>query len=168
MNAFALRLARAGLLAGPILFLASCATSPQQDAASVLARASQAMSVAQLVTLRYVAEGTGYTYGQAYQAGGAWPKVTLHSVNRSIHYDSATMRDEVVLSRAEPLGGGGYPLAGEQRSDQFVSGEIAWNMTGGTATPAPPCWPAPCFSWPRAPHRRRKTPGASWLARRRR
>ena len=40
MNANALRLARAGLLAGPIILLASCATSPQQDAGAVLARAS--------------------------------------------------------------------------------------------------------------------------------
>jgi glyoxylase-like metal-dependent hydrolase (beta-lactamase superfamily II) len=136
MDAFAQRVARAGLIAGFLFLLASCATSPPQDAASVLARASQAMSVSQLVTLRYVAEGTGYTFGQAYQAGGAWPKITLHSLNRSIHYDSATMRDEVVLSRAEPLGGGGYPLSGQQRSDQFVSGDIAWNVAGGTATPA--------------------------------
>ena len=27
---------------------------------------------------------------------------------RSIDYGSGTLRDEVVLSRAEPLGGGGY------------------------------------------------------------
>ena len=47
------------------------------------------------------------------------------------------MRDEVVLSRAEPLGGGGYPLSGQQRNDQFVSGEIAWNQAGTTATPGP-------------------------------
>ena len=46
------------------------------------------------------------------------------------------MRDEVVLSRAEPLGGGGYPLSGQQRSEGFVSGDIAWNMAGGNATPA--------------------------------
>ena len=47
------------------------------------------------------------------------------------------MRDEVVLSRAEPLGGGGYPLSGQQRNDQFVSGEMAWNQAGTTATPGP-------------------------------
>jgi glyoxylase-like metal-dependent hydrolase (beta-lactamase superfamily II) len=47
------------------------------------------------------------------------------------------MRDEVVLSRAEPLGGGGYPLSGQQRNDQFISGELAWNVTGTTAAPGP-------------------------------
>jgi glyoxylase-like metal-dependent hydrolase (beta-lactamase superfamily II) len=58
-------------------------------------------------------------------------------MTRSIDYGSGTMRDEIVLSRAEPLGGGGYPLSGQQRNDEFVSGEIAWNQAGSTATPAP-------------------------------
>jgi predicted aspartyl protease len=130
------RLIRSGLLAGAATMLLSCATPPP-DASAVLARSSQAMGAGQLNTLRYAAEGTGYTFGQAYKAGGAWPKITLHSVTRSIDYGSATMRDEIVLSRAEPLGGGGYPLTGQQRNEQFVSGEIAWNQAGTTATPGP-------------------------------
>ena len=136
MNILALRLIRTSLVAGSAVVLASCA-SPPQDAAAVLARSSQAMGAGQVTTLRYVAEGTGYTFGQAYKAGGAWPKITLHSVTRSIDYGNAAMRDEIVLSRAEPLGGGGYPLSGQQRNEQYVSGEIAWNQAGTTATPGP-------------------------------
>jgi len=124
-------------LASASFLLAACASAPQQDAGPVLERASQAMGTAQLITLRTTAEGTGYTFGQAYKPGGAWPKITLHSVTRSIDYASGTMRDEIVLSRAEPQGGGGYPLTGQQRNDQFVSGEIAWNQAGTTATPGP-------------------------------
>ena len=134
MNSLLPRLIRSALVAGSALMLLSCATPPP-DASAVLARSSQAMGTGQLNTLRYIGEGTGYTFGQAYKAGGAWPKITLHSVTRSIDYGTATMRDEVVLSRAEPLGGGGYPLTGQQRNDQFVSGEIAWNQVGTTATP---------------------------------
>jgi len=130
------RLIRSGLLAGAATMLLSCATPPP-DASAVLARSSQAMGAGQLNTLRYAAEGTGYTFGQAYKAGGAWPKITLHSLTRSIDYGTATMRDEIVLSRAEPLGGGGYPLTGQQRTEQMVSGEIAWNQAGTTATPGP-------------------------------
>jgi glyoxylase-like metal-dependent hydrolase (beta-lactamase superfamily II) len=130
-------LAIGGTVAAASLLLASCANAPQQDAAPVVARASQAMGAAQLNTLRYVAEGTGYTFGQAYEPGGAWPRVALHSVTRGIDYASGTMRDEVVLSRAEPLGGGGYPLSGQQRTEQFVSGELAWNQAGTAATPGP-------------------------------
>ena len=90
-----------------------------------------------LKTLRYAGNGTGFTFGQAYTPGGVWPKITVHSMTRTIDYDGGAMRDEIVLSRAEPLGGGGYPVSGEQRNDQFINGEIAWNQTGTTATPGP-------------------------------
>ena len=122
------------LVVGSALWLAACATAPE-DAGPVLARSAQLMGADRLATLRYVAEGTGYTFGQAFKPGSAWPKITLHSLTRSIDYGSASMRDEVVLSRAEPLGGGGYPLSGQQRVEQFISGEIAWNQSGATVTP---------------------------------
>ena len=124
------------LFLGLAALLASCASTPE-TAADLSSRASKAMGADTLATLRYTAEGTGYTFGQAYVPGGAWPKITLHSVVRSIDYANGAMREEVVLSRAEPLGGGGYPLSGQQRNDQFVSGELAWNVAGNAASPAP-------------------------------
>lgn len=127
---------RWGLGVGLACWLAGCA-STQDNAGEVLARASKAMGATQLKTLRYVAEGSGHTFGQAYTPGGAWPKITLHSVTRTIDYDSGALRDEVVLSRAEPQGGGGYPLSGQQRNDQFISGELAWNQSGTSVTPGP-------------------------------
>src|SRR5689334_938558 len=94
------RLLGPSLVAGSLAALVACTTTtPTQDAGPVLARASQAMGAAQLNTLRYVGEGTGYTFGQAYEPGGAWPRITLHSVTRSIDYTTGTMRDEIVLSR---------------------------------------------------------------------
>ena len=128
---------RCSLLAGSALALAACAVPPSTSADGALGRAAQAMGSDRLTTLRYSAEGTGNTFGQAFKAGGAWPRITLHSINRSIDYPSGSMRDEVVLSRAEPLGGGGYPLAGQQRTDQYLSGELAWNQAGTAATPGP-------------------------------
>ena len=105
------------------------------DAAAVLKRAAAAMG--ELKTIRYVAEGTGYTFGQAFTPGMPWPKITVHSQIRTINYDTASMREEFTLSRAEPKGGGGYPLSGQQRNDQFVSGDYAWNMAGTNAQPGP-------------------------------
>ena len=128
---------RSGVVIASALWLGACAAPPREDAPTVLARSSQAMGATQLDTLKYSAEGTGTTFGQAYHADAVWPKISLHSVTRSIDYGTGTMRDEVVLSRAEPLGGGGYPLSGQQRNDQFVSGELAWNQAGTTATAAP-------------------------------
>ena len=106
------------------------------DAGAVLKRAAAAMGEPK--TLRYVAEGSGYTYGQAFVPGQAWPKITVHSQIRTINYDTASMREELTLSRAEPKGGGNYPRSGQRRNDQFVSGGVVWNMAGTTAQPSGP------------------------------
>jgi glyoxylase-like metal-dependent hydrolase (beta-lactamase superfamily II) len=116
--------------------VAGCAT-PSPSAPDVVARASQAMGAAQLKSIRYAGEGEGFTFGQAYLPNGPWPKVAYHSVVRTVDYEAGAMRDEIVLSRAEPRGGGGYPLAGQQRNDQYVSGEVAWNVVGGNVAPGP-------------------------------
>ena len=102
-----------------------------------LDRAAKTMGASELKTLRYTADGTGYTFGQAFKPGLAWPKIKLHSVTRSVNYDTGSMRDEIVLSRAEALGGGGYPHTGEQRNDQYVSGTYAWNVAGNAPAPGP-------------------------------
>ena len=107
------------------------------DAEGLLKRASHAMGVAGVKTLRYSAEGTGYTFGQAYIPPGAWPKINVHSQVRTINYDTGAMREEFTLSRAEPKGGGGYPLSGQQQNDLYLSGAFAWNVTGGNVQPGP-------------------------------
>ncbi len=128
------------VLATPLvvtLALSACATAPRSSADEVIARASAAMGSASLKTLRYTAEGTGQTFGQAFVPTGTWPKVTYPSWTRTIDYEAAAMRDEVVLARAEPQGGGGYPLEGQQRNDQFVVGNAAWNVVGNNVVPGP-------------------------------
>jgi len=119
-----------GLIVGSLLLSVQVLAA---DAQAVLKRAAQAMGEPK--TLHYSAEGTGYTFGQAFAPGQAWPKITVHSQIRTINYDSGAMREEFTLSRAEPKGGGGYPLAGQQRNDQFISGAQAWNMAASTAQP---------------------------------
>jgi glyoxylase-like metal-dependent hydrolase (beta-lactamase superfamily II) len=126
------RLAAAALAA----LVTGCAT-PDIDGQAVIVRADQAMGGANLKSLRYSADGIGYTFGQAFVPGMPWPKITVHAMARSINYDSASMRDEITLSRAEPRGGGGYPLQGQQRNDQYVSGELAWNQAATGPQPGP-------------------------------
>jgi glyoxylase-like metal-dependent hydrolase (beta-lactamase superfamily II) len=120
------------------LLLASCATT-EQDAQPVLLRAEQAMGGAELRTLRYAGSGTGATFGQAWQAGFAWPRLNYSSFSREIDYANGAMREEWARSRAERLGGGAVPLMGmgEQRSVAFVRGEYAWNIAGTTPAAAP-------------------------------
>ena len=126
-------LAAVACLAGVVI---GCAT-PSVDGQATIARASQAMGGADLKSIRYTAEGTGYTFGQAFVPTVVWPKITVHSQARSINYDTASMREEITISRAEPTGGGGYPLQGQQRNDQFVSGTSAWNQAATGPQPGP-------------------------------
>jgi glyoxylase-like metal-dependent hydrolase (beta-lactamase superfamily II) len=123
-----------GAIALCLGLLAACAT-PGVDADAVLQRANQAMGGGNLKSIRYIADGTGYTFGQAFVPGMPWPKITVHAQARSINYDTGSMREDITISRAEPQGGGGYPLQGQQRNDQFVSGTLAWNQ--GPAGPLP-------------------------------
>jgi glyoxylase-like metal-dependent hydrolase (beta-lactamase superfamily II) len=128
---------RAGRLACIVSLAVAPLVAGAQDAGALLRRSAGAMGATDLKSIRYVAEGIGYSYGQAFKPGLPWPKINVHGHIRTIHYDSAAMRDEIVLSRAEPQGGGGYPLSGPQRNDQYLSGAHAWNQTGPAPTPGP-------------------------------
>ena len=116
-----------------LLFVSTAALA--EDAEAYLKRAANAMGASGVKTLRYAAEGTGYTFGQAYLPGKEWPKITVHSQVRTINYDTGSMREEFTLSRAEPKGGGGYPLSGQQKNDWYVSNGYAWNVAGGNPVP---------------------------------
>lgn len=130
-----LRSALAGAALVPLaVALVGCAT-PDLDGAAAIARAEQAMGGARLQSIRYSADGVGHTFGQAFAPGLPWPRITVHALMRQIDYRSASMRDEITLSRAEPRGGGGYPLQGQQRNDQFVSGGWAWNQSAAGPQP---------------------------------
>jgi hypothetical protein len=93
-----------------------------------LERAAAAMRVDDLKTVRYTGDGVGWTFGQAFEPGGAWPKVRLNPWTRTIDYRTGAMRDEHVLTRAEATGGGGYPHTAPQRNDQFLHGTHTWNQ----------------------------------------
>jgi glyoxylase-like metal-dependent hydrolase (beta-lactamase superfamily II) len=127
---------QAGMIVAAVL-AAAPVTVMADDAEALLKRVSAAMGTSDMKTLRYATEGTGYTFGQAFVPGVAWPKITVHGQVRTINYETGSMREEFTLSRAEPKGGGGYPLSGQQRSEGFVSGDHAWNVAGGNAVAGP-------------------------------
>jgi glyoxylase-like metal-dependent hydrolase (beta-lactamase superfamily II) len=109
---------------------AHAANSAGLEAAAVLRRAESVMGAAHLKTLRYAGTGSAWQFGQAYKAGAPWPKLNIPSYARLIDYEKAAWREDVVRSRAEPNGGGGIPLSGEQRLSMSVSGTHAWNVVG--------------------------------------
>jgi glyoxylase-like metal-dependent hydrolase (beta-lactamase superfamily II) len=105
------------------------------DAGPWLDRAADKMGVNELRTLQYSTDGVGYTFGQAYTPASPWPKINVHGATRNINYETASMREQIEISRAEPLGGGAYPQSAHQKNDVFVGGDHAWNVNGTTVTP---------------------------------
>ena len=95
----------------PFAALLGWLPTPVQAADPALERAAAAMGATNLKTLRYAGDGTGYTFGQAYKPGLAWPRINIRSFARTVNYDTGSMRDEILFSRAEPLGGGGPRVA---------------------------------------------------------
>jgi len=94
-----------------------------------LERAATALKVNDLKSVRYTGDGWGWTFGQAYKPGEAWPKIKLNSWGRTVNYETGAMKEEIVLTRAEATGGGGYPHTASQRNEQYLNGTVAWNQT---------------------------------------
>jgi len=107
-----------------------------QEAKAVLEGAAKAMG--DVKSLQYAGSGANFAFGQSPSPGAPWPRFNVKSYTRMVNYDTPAMRDEIVRTQAEPgaRGGGGIPLAGEQRQLQMVNGTHAWNQVGENP-PAP-------------------------------
>jgi glyoxylase-like metal-dependent hydrolase (beta-lactamase superfamily II) len=110
-----------------------------QDAKTTLEGVAKAMGGTELKSIQYSGSGSTYAVGQSPNPSAPWPRFNAKSFTRSINYDTASMRDEIVRTQAEqpPRGGGQQPVIGEQRQVQLVSGNYAWNQVGESANPAP-------------------------------
>ena len=109
------------------------------SADGVLARAERALGSARVKSIRFAGTGTGSTFGQAFEPGGAWPKLTISAFSRVMDYPAAAMREDSARARSEVNGGGAVPLmgTGEQRISAFLNETYAWNMAGQTPAAAP-------------------------------
>ena len=112
--------------------------APAQDARATLESAARALGADTLKTLQLSANGVSFAVGQSAVPGAPWPRFNIPSLTRAINYETASLREEQVRSRAEmPPRGGGVPSVGEVRQIQVVSGDFAWNVAGETAAPTP-------------------------------
>jgi len=132
-------LGRPALVVSVAALLAACANMPGESASAALQRANTAMGGTALKSISFAGNGTGATFGQAYLAGQAWPRITYSTFSRVADYENAAFREDAARSRAEPNGGGAVPLmgTGEQRTSGFMRGASAWNMVGPTPVAAP-------------------------------
>lgn len=132
-------LGRPALVVSVAALLAACANMPGESASAALQRANTAMGGTALKSISFAGNGTGATFGQAYLAGQAWPRITYSTFSRVADYENAAFREDAARSRAEPNGGGAVPLmgTGEQRTSGFMRGASAWNMVGPAPVAAP-------------------------------
>ena len=90
------------------LTLAGCATAP--DATSLLQQAEAAMQgSAAARSLVVTGNGTGNTFGQAWQPTMAWPGLNYATWKRSYNLDTVAFGEEFARSRSEPNGGRQVP-----------------------------------------------------------
>ena len=131
-------LSRFGITMGALV-LTACGSMPASDVTALLNRTDAAMGGTALKSIQFDASGSGGIFGQAYQPGMAWPKLTVNMFSRVMDYEGAALRQDFAQQRAEPTGGGAVPLIGqgEQRATQLLKGANAWNMAGPAPQPAP-------------------------------
>jgi len=118
--------------------LLSPLTAYAQDNRATLETVEKALGATGLKSIEIQGGGTFLWAGQSYTAGQAYPQFNVRSFTRTINYDTASLRDEMVRTRTlEPPKGGGPYVRGEHKAIAVLSGEYAWNVTGDTAASAP-------------------------------
>ncbi len=133
------RFPAATALALAALSLAGCATAPTST--SLLQQAEAALKgSATARALVVTGNGTGNTFGQAWQPTMAWPGLNYATYKRSYNLDTGAFAEEFARSRSEPNGGGAVPLmgSGEQRASGFARDGYAWAPAGPNAFNASP------------------------------
>lgn len=119
--------------------LALSATALAAQAAS-LQTAAQALGVAQVQSLEFNGTGQWFQFGQAPAPTLPWPQFDVSRYSAAIHFESGSER--VQINRIQPVEPGRVrPAATEQKVDQYVSGNLAWNVgvapAPANATPQP-------------------------------
>ena len=70
-----------------------------QEAKAVLDGVAKAMG--DVKSLQYTGSGSNFAVGQSPAPGAPWPRFNAKSYTRTINYDTASMRDEIVRTQAE-------------------------------------------------------------------
>lgn len=117
-------------IAGACL-LAACATAPTVS----LQSAAQTLGVDSTHTLAFNGTGRWFQFGQAPAPGQPWPPFDVSSYSAELNYDTAAER--VQITRKQTLQPPRVrPAPVEQRVDQYVAGNQAWNRGTNAAAAA--------------------------------
>jgi glyoxylase-like metal-dependent hydrolase (beta-lactamase superfamily II) len=131
---------RRALLVTAVLVLLSPIAVDAQDARAALDGIAKAMGAGAVKSIQYSGSGVNYQVGQNYSPEMPWPRLVVKSFTRTVSYETAAIRDEMVRTPGEsPYRGGiagGFP-GGENRQNLAARGDFAWNVVGDTTPPAP-------------------------------
>jgi len=110
-----------------------------QDGRAALENVAKAMGAASVKSIQYSGSGVNFQVGQNFSPDTPWPRFIVKSYTRAVNYENPSIRDELVRTQGEnpPRGGGGQPVAGEQRQIFVASGDFAWNVMGEATNPTP-------------------------------
>ncbi len=105
-----------------------------------LTRAAKALGAPETAALEFSATGSWYQFGQAPAPGLPWPPFSVSSYRASIDFGTPAARVQITRQQVvEP--GRVRPAPVEQKVDQYIAGDNAWNVptgaTGGTPTAQP-------------------------------
>jgi glyoxylase-like metal-dependent hydrolase (beta-lactamase superfamily II) len=129
---------RTAILLVTSLLVFSPLAATAQDGRAGLEAVAKALGATGLKSIEIQGGGAVFQVGQSYSAGTAWPQFNVRSFTRVVNYDTASLRDEILRTRAlEPPRGGGPYVRGEHKQVFVLSGDHAWNVMGDAATPAP-------------------------------
>src|SRR5262245_14398859 len=110
--------------------------STAQDGQLTLEGVAKALGAAQVKSIEYTGTGAMFAVGQSTRPGAPWPRFNFKSYTRAINYATASLREDMIITRVDARGGG-LPAVGEARRIFVVSGDLAWNVTGETLAPTP-------------------------------
>jgi glyoxylase-like metal-dependent hydrolase (beta-lactamase superfamily II) len=124
-----------------VLLLLSPFAASAQDNRAALDPIAKAMGAASVKSIQYSGNGVNFQVGQNYSPDLPWPRFVVKSFTRTVSYETASIRDELVRTVGEtPQRGGGWPglaPSAEQRLNFAARGDFAWNTMGQTVAPVP-------------------------------
>src|SRR2546422_1013127 len=120
-----------------VVVLLSPLAANAQDA--LLDQVAKAMGAAGVKSIQYTGSGVNFQVGQNYSPDLPWPRFIVKSYTRSVNYETAALRDELVRLQGEdpPRGGGGQPVRGEQRQIFVLNGDFTWTVASDVVNPTP-------------------------------
>lgn len=113
-------------------------------------QAADAAGVDSIKSIEFSGTGRWYQFGQAPSPELPWPPFAVKSYTADINYETASAR--VQISRLQEIEAGrNRPVPTEQKVDQYINGNVAWNLAPPAANATTPTVaPQPAASAERA------------------